>query len=367
MDEALPDVSGQPLKQQPYLSEMKSKTRFIKNHLPHLALLLSSAAAMGGTEVVPAPAAPTMTSPDWLKVSGYAAAAYTYTDIEGAPDAETSFDAGTPFDAVKVGFEATQGAFSAYASLFYSPNTEANSFGPGSDAGILDAYVTYKTGDFSITGGKYLSWLGYEAFDTVNMTQLTYANATVGAIPAYHTGIKVDYSTDVWGAGFNVSDSIRGGATQGFWGGDGELSDSIGYEGYVVYKGIEKLTLWAGFGFESNDDPAVAGADWQTYNFWASYELTEKLTLAAEIAYHDDRVVEGTQGLLFAKYAFTDKFSLVGRFGIDEVNSGGDDNYRYTVAPTYAFNEHFLVRGELSYNDSVNDSMFYGAQALLKF
>ena len=33
----------------------------------------------------------------------------------------------------------------------------------GSEAGILDAYVTYKTGDFTITGGKYLSYLGYEA------------------------------------------------------------------------------------------------------------------------------------------------------------------------------------------------------------
>ena len=73
------------------------------------------------------------------------------------------------------------------------------------------------------------------------------------------------------------------------------------------------------------------------------------------------------QGLAFAKYAFTDKLSLVGRFGIDEVNKGGDDNYKYTLSPTYAFNDYFLVRAEVSYNDSVDDSLFSGVQALLKF
>jgi hypothetical protein len=345
---------------------MKSKNRINRIGLPLLAFTVTTASLMGGTEsstMAPAPA-PASAMPDWLKVSGYAAIAYTYTDVDGPGDNETFANGNTPFDAVKVGLEATKGPFSGYASLFYTPGFDSHSSG-SNEAGILDAYATFKTGDFTITAGKYLSWLGYEAFDTVNMTQLTYANTGVGAVPAYHSGVKVDYVMGDIGAGFNVSDSIRGDDT--FWSGDGEFSDSIGYEGYVVYKGIKKLTIWGGFGYENNDDPAFAGADWQTYDLWASYELTDKLTVAAEIAYHDDRVVEGVQGLAFAKYAFTDKFSLVGRFGIDEVNKGGADNYKYTVSPTYAFNDHFLVRAELSYSDTINDNLFSGVQALLKF
>ncbi|MEO7099927.1 MAG: outer membrane beta-barrel protein [Luteolibacter sp.] len=345
---------------------MKSKTRFIKNHLPHLALLLSTAAAMGGTETAPAPAS--VTIPDWLKVSGYAAASYTYTDVQHGDSDESLFDAGTPLDAVKLGLEATQGDFSAYASLFYSPNSDANSFAGGSEAGILDAYVTYKTGDFKITGGKYLSYLGYEAFDTVNMTQLTYANSTTGGVPAYHTGIKLDYATDVWGAGFNVSDSIRG---PSFWEGDADWGNGLGYEGYVVYKGVPKLTLWAGFAYDDTEDLP----DFSSYDFWASYDISDKLTIASEIIYADNTLSGANSavgGLAFLKYAFTDKFSTVFRFGIDEVESTGPtviapDNYKYTISPTYAFNEHFLMRAEVSYTDSATDVFFSGVQALVKF
>lgn len=340
---------------------MKSKTRFSKNQLPHLAFMLSTAAAMGGTEMTPAPA-PAATS-DWLKVSGYAAAAYTYTDVDDGPNSHTFVDGGPELDVVKVGFTATQGPVALYASLFYTPGFTAVG---DTEAGILDAYLSYKVGDFTITGGKYLSWMGYEAFDTVNMTQLTYANSGVGAVPAYHSGIKVDYATDTFGAGFNVSDSIRGG--NGFWTGDEDLGNGLGYEGYVVYKGIQKLTLWAGFAFDQTDGLP----DYSTYDVWASYDLSPKLTIAGEVAYNNNSgSTSGVQGLAFLKYAFTDKFSTVFRFGFDDVEAGAGSNpdqYKYTISPTYVFNEHFLMRAEVSYIDSdVTDSLFSGVQALLKF
>lgn len=346
---------------------MKTKNRSNLFRLPQLALALTSATAMAGEEMK-APASAPIATPDWLKVSGYAAASYTYTDIEDGDGNDTFFDAGTPLDAVKLGLEATHGAFSAYGSFFYSPNTDANAFAGGSEAGILDAYVTYTTGDFKISGGKYLSWLGYEAFDTVNMTQLTYANSTTGGVPAYHTGVKFDYSTDVWGGGLSLSDSIRG---PSFWEGDGEWDNGLGYEGYIVYKGVDKLTLWGGFAYDDTDDTD----EYLSLDVWASYDISDQLTIAAEIIYADN-TLSGAEsaigGLFFAKYAFTEQFSLVGRFGIDEVESTGlgvtaPDNYKYTISPTYAFNEHFLVRGEVSYTDSATDSLFSGVQALVKF
>lgn len=338
------------------------KNKFHRNLIQSVVFasaLGASIAYAGPTEAGPVAPVTAPSGTDWLKVSGYAAIAYTYTDSPGifSDDHETFADGNTPFDAIKVGFEGTYGSFKGYVSLFYTPGVADD------EAGILDAYASYKTGDFTFTAGKYLSYLGYEAFDTVNMTQLTYANSGLGAIPAYHTGVKVDYATDVWGAGFSVSDSIRGG--DGFWTGDEEFSDDQGYEAYVVYKGIDKLTLWAGMGYENTD----GGDDWVTYDVWASYALTDKLTIAGELAYHDNGTVEGVQGLAFAQYAFTDSFSTVFRFGFDAVD-GAPDNKRYTVAPTYKFNEHFLVRAELSFNDVSSDDadyVFSGVQALLTF
>lgn len=332
-----------------------------------MAIAASGASAGTSESAAPAPA-PVINTPDWLKVSGYAAASYTYTDFEGGGDDESLFDAGTPFDAVKLGLEATYESFSAYGSLFYSPNTTANSFAGGSEAGILDAYASYTAGNFKITGGKYLSYLGFEAFDTVNMYQLSYANSTTGGVPAYHTGVKVDYTTETWGAGFNVSDSIRG---PSFWEGDGDWGNGLGYEAYVVYKGIDKVTLWGGIAHDSTDGLP----DFTSYDFWASYDITDKLMVAGEIIYANNTLSGANSavgGLAFLKYAFTEQFSTVLRFGIDEVESTGPavtapDNYKYTIAPTYAFNEHFLMRAEVSYTDSRDDVFFTGVQALLKF
>jgi hypothetical protein len=349
---------------------MKAKQRLKLICLPNLAIALLASTAMAGTEVTTTTtAAPEpMSTPDWLKISGYAAASYTYSDFENGGSNETLFDGGTPFDAVKLGIEATQGAFSAYGSFFYSPNTNANAFAGGSEAGILDAYASYTTGNFKITGGKYLSYLGYEAFDTVNMTQLSYANSTTGGVPAYHTGAKVDYTTDIWGTGFSISDSIRG---PSFWEGDGDWGNGLGYEAYVVYKGIDKLTLWGGMAYDDTDGLS----DFYSLDVWASYDVSDKITVAAEIIYADN-TLSGAEsavgGLAFLKYSFTEQFSTVFRFGIDEVESTpvgvfAPDNYKYTISPTYVFNEHFLLRGEVSYTDSVNDTLFAGVQALLQF
>ncbi len=343
---------------------MKIKNRFNLFRLPQLVLALSTATAIAGTEEMKAPAPAPATLPDWLKVTGYAAASYTYVNADPGDDSDSFFHTGTPLDAVKLGLEATQGPFAIYGSLFYSPNSDANSFAGGSEAGILDAYITYKTGDFKITGGKYLSYLGYEAFDAVNMTQLTYANSTTGGVPAYHTGVKLDYTTDVWGAGLNVSDSLRG---PSFWEGDADYGNGLGYEAYVVYKGIQKLTLWGGVGYDNTDGLS----DFSSYDFWASYDISDKLTVAGEIIYSNNSLSgadSAVGGLAFLNYKFTDKFSTVLRFGIDEVDSTTvTDNYKYTISPTYAFNEHFLVRGEVSYVDSDTDVLFSGVQALLKF
>lgn len=305
---------------------------------------------------------------DQLSVSGFMAAAYEFVDNNNnVADVNSKVDARTPgigsnADMGKVGVAFKQDDFGAFASLAYFPRL-------ADEAGVLDAYVTYTVEGFTFTGGKFLSWLGYEAFDTVNMTQLTYANSTLGAIPGYHTGVKFDYSNDTFGGGLAVTDSYS--HEQGFFRGDEDFED-VAFEGYVVYKGIEKLTLWAGFAYEDTERKGlVITQATSVYDIWASYAVTDKLTVAAEFAMKESDALVGADGyqwLAFTQYAFTKEFSLVGRISGDDTETG--DENRYTVAPTYVFTDNFSVKAEFSIvdkNAGVNDSTYYGVQGVFKF
>lgn len=293
-----------------------------------------------------------------FSVNGYAVGAVTNTEIDGGADIDTYFEGkGSPAvvnaDAVKLGLLGTSGPFSAYGSVLYLP-------GAANEAGLLDAYATYDTGiGLKITGGKFLSYLGYEAFDPINMTQLTYGS-TIYAIPGYHSGAKLDFSGKTFSLGLAVVDSVFGGP-KGFFEGDREFSDDIGWEAIATYTGIEKLTIFAGIAAE---DTHGASNDLFIFDLWASYALTDKVTIAAEYDTQDD-FMDGW--LAFLSYKFSDQFSTAFRIGGVNWDAGGDD-MEYTIAPTYTINANFALRGEvtLSEGDS-GDHTFYGAQVVFKF
>ncbi|HTJ78755.1 MAG TPA: outer membrane beta-barrel protein [Rariglobus sp.] len=299
---------------------------------------------------------------DYLSFNGYATASGTYSDNTAGKNVSTLFNSGSnELDSVKLAAVGTYGDFGGKLSLLYIPTRT------GSNSGIQDAYLTYSKDGFTVTGGKFLSYLGYEAFDPNNMTQMTYG-ADIFAIPGYHTGAKVDYAAKTWGAGFAVVDSIYQLGSPAFLQGDGKF-DRVGYETYVTYTGIDKLTLWLGAAYDDNTTP-----DTVVYDFWASYALTSKLTLAGEFD-TSESVAKGYLGEV--QYAFTDKFSGIARFSAKENAHGGAGTY-YTLAPTYKITPALSVRGEVSYADSVNatngtyglltsQGFFYGVQALFTF
>src|SRR5688500_11071232 len=101
-----------------------------------------------------------------FSVNGYAVGSWTTTDPDVGSRNETFFKNGTLFgatDAVIAGVLGKSGPVSAYASSLYLPAA-----GSTNEAGLLDAYATFDAGNgLTITGGKYLSYLGYEAFDAV--------------------------------------------------------------------------------------------------------------------------------------------------------------------------------------------------------
>jgi hypothetical protein len=296
---------------------------------------------------------------DHISINGYAVGAITNTDVDGGDNIDTYFESkGSPAivnaDAVKFGVLGKAGSLSAYGSILYLP-------GAANEAGLLDAFATYDTGvGLKITGGKFLSYLGYEAFDPINMTQLTYGS-TIFAVPAYHTGAKLDFSGKTFSFGVAAVDSVYSGP-RGFFEGDREYSDDVGFEAMFSYTGIQNLTIFAGIAME--DTYGTTGDDLFIFDLWLSYAVTDKLTLAAEYDTQND-FMTGYLGQL--GYKFSDKFSTIFRISAVEWDAGGNDT-KYTVAPTYTINSNFALRAEVSMGEGDSgDYTFFGGQVIFKF
>jgi hypothetical protein len=247
----------------------------------------------------------------------------------------------------------------------YAVDSTAN--GLKRDAGLLDAYVTYKTGNIAVTGGKYLGWLGFESFHSVNNAFISYSQATYAS--PYSTGVKVEYFGEGFSTGVAVRDSQAGPGGK-FFDGDGEFSDDVGFETYVLYTGIDKLTLFAGAGYEDVD----GGTSISTFDFWASYALTEKFSLAFEYALTEDAV--DYSWLLQASYAVSDALSVSGRLtgsegdSVDSTGVVNEDAVGYGIASTYTLTPNFSLKGELTktdFNAGNPDVFSYAVQGIFKF
>jgi opacity protein-like surface antigen len=312
---------------------------------------------------------------DNLTVSGYAAGAYEYQSIKHGGSSDSLFNGAkdTPSaDALKTIFTMNFKPVTGTISLFYIPNIPTGVM--KNELTVLDAYVTYDAGGgTTVSAGKFLSYLGYEAFDPVNMNQITYSPVTVGtlgAIPAYHSGAKVDYADKDFGVGIALLDSVY--SPNGIDKGDGELKHNAGVEGYVTYKGITNLTLWAGFAYDTKGNFQPHNV--LTLDGWAEYKIGKQITVAGEFCSKDGGdFSKGYTWLGYFNYAFTDKVSLVARVGGEhlQAKTAGSNFTQYTVGPSFKVTDNLTIRAEYSYYDykkaSFGDKSLIGLQGVFKF
>ncbi len=299
----------------------------------------SSIAASAADAPAPAPA---------VTFSGYAVVTGSITKDSGAASVSD-----LDLTAAKFGVTAKLASnVSAYASLYYN----------GTDADLLDAYVTVDAGSgLTITAGNFLSYMGYEAFDAINMAQISYANGGLlgGPVPAYHTGVKVDYVTGNHGLGAAVVDSIYGST---LFNGDGSYT-SKGLEAYYTYKGIKDTQIWLG-GLQDNDNGGAV------YDLWVSYALNKTDSLGAEYLVKES---DGYNWLLAYTKGIDSKLSVTARLSGESSDVADAKFVKYTLSPSYAFTDKFTVRAEVSYTDysgagaSTSNSTFYAIQSLFKF
>ncbi len=303
---------------------------------------------------------------DNFSVSGYAVGSYQYSKMSGGGSSDR-----LDLDAVKTAFIGNFKPVTGVISLYY-PYTDS---GGDKTVTVLDAYATIDVGSgYSVTAGKFLSYLGYEAFDPINMTQITYGAPTSGpffAIPAYHSGVRLDYGSAANSFGVALLDSVYNGPN--IFKGDGELKRNAGMEAFYKYTGTENLTLWAGMAYDTKGNLQPHSV--LTLDFWAEYKVSANVTTALEYStYNGGTGAKSSSWLAYLGYTFSEKTSCAFRVSGTDLDKTvpaviGSDYMQYTISPTYKVNDHFSVRAEYSYYDydKGGNTSFFGVQALFKF
>jgi len=301
---------------------------------------------------------------DNFSVSGYISGSASYTEWD-AGAAGTTDDSFMDVDAVKLqgtaSFEKVKGTVSLHTFTSHDPV-------------VLDAYATYTIDSgTTVTVGKFLSYLGYEAFDYPNMLQISYANNFSGFIPAYHSGVKLDYSGEGISGGFAVLDSVYGPT---YYKGDGDLDNGAGFEAYLKFSKGDS-SLFAGVAY----DDGVAGTNnnQTTFDLWAQTKAGS-VTLAAEYCYSKlDTAAGNADGyfwLLLAMAPLNDKWTVTGRIsgGENEAVASGPGTpsfFKATISPAVALTDNLGVLFEYSHisydRHSLDKETFVGAQFIFKF
>ncbi len=299
-----------------------------------------------------------------FSVSGYISGSAGYSDWDytgGGSDDDSFMDV----DAVKLqgtaSFEKVSGTVSLHTFADHDPI-------------VLDAYATYTIDSgTTVTVGKFLSYLGFEAFDYPNMLQISYANDFSGFIPAYHSGVKMDFTSEGFSGGFAVLDSVYGPT---YYKGDGDLDNGAGFEAYVKFTQGES-SLFAGVAY----DDGVAGTNdnQTTFDIWAQTKVGN-VTLAAEYCFSKtDSSLGDTDGyfwLLLAQAPLNDSWSLTGRIsgGENEAAATGLSSpsfFKATISPSVAVTDNLAVLFEYSYTKyddfAAKSSNFLGVQVLFTF
>jgi len=311
-----------------------------------------------------------------LSVDGYATAAARVTEGTAASNQAQIENLGRLDNSAKIALNGKYDAFTAKVSgLLLNGDQVGNidgTTGGGHNFGLLDAYVSYTKDEFVVTGGKYIGWMGYESFDSPNNAFITYSAPNNTYASPYATGAKVEYITKAFSAGVSARDTQFAdllNSKHDFLKGDDNFGKELGYEAYFLYTGVENLKVFAGMGTQNVRGYAGDGSSesLNTYDVWASYDLTPKLTLVAEYASLEDTVDYSWN--VMANYAFTSDFSSAVRVTGSEGFQDENDTFGYGVASTYVLHKNFSLKAEVTKtdNNTSSDVFSYALQGVLRF
>lgn len=254
--------------------------------------------------------------------------------------------------------------------LTFGPNADLGQYGnvvgplgvgkASTALAIKQAYFNWKATDkLTFTAGQFGTHIGYEVIDAPVNYNYSLSNLFNNG-PFYHIGAKANYAFSdkaalMLGLVNNVDNLNDNNSSKGLIG-QLFLSPASGWNVYV--NGITSD--------ESNDND---GSSYNLLDLTTSYQITPKYLLGLNAAYGSqtgDFQGGGNIGkskewggvALYSNYAFTDKFSLGGRYevfdntsgarGLRNAEGGGTDVTSFTLTATFTAAEgHLLIKPEL--------------------
>jgi hypothetical protein len=292
-----------------------------------------------------------------LTVSGFVDASYTDTD-NTASGTDTK---GLDVDQVEIDL-----AFS-----FEGVSAEVHLQSTGSEVSLEQAFATVDVSGITVSAGRMLGLLGFEADEPTLLNQSSTAYDIGGSggiyaprgISQYNDGLRGSTSQGDFGVSVSVYDSLYGGTA-------GTDSD-VAIDGQITYSGIENLSISLGFA----DDQKVGTADAviaNIFNIHATYVLGQ-VTLSAEWNdFEDGAGKDGDGYLVLGSYSLNDRTSIAVRYS--EVDAGGGatgsewDLEKFTVSPTYSVTDNLRARLEYSTGEyGGKDVDVFELEALLTF
>lgn len=231
----------------------------------------------------------------------------------------------------------------------------ANEARPHVYRNVWQAYGTYVAPlgkGVTVDFGKFAGALGYETNytkDNFNYSRSYFFNY----LPFYHFGFRTSY---------NVNDKLT--ATHWLVNGVNQSEDFNGFKSQAVlltYKPASRVTVqtnyYAGQEQRTNLHQAAPNGRLHVLDAYATFNVTDKLTLAVEGDYVINRVAKNgtparvTGGVGYAKYQFTPKWALAGRFEYLSDRGGLFSGVtqalkEHTLTGEYKVADGFLLRGE---------------------
>jgi hypothetical protein len=305
-----------------------------------------------------------------VKLRGYVDFMYANQDVHGGPT--TLWGGSNPDDkgfstAVDMDFLLD---FSPVTAEIHT-NLHKNNSGGGDGAGLEQAFIRYSFNrDFSISMGRQLTTLGFEADEQPNLYQVSNAYLVTDVAAArdeVKNYIKAWGGTDFAGLRRNYVDGVRANFNNGRFGATLGIHNHLyTFDGNTDNGdvGVDlQLALMIMPGFEArlgfaHDSEAPGDNDIEQFNAWLSY-ADRGLTLAFE---YDDWDIMGQDLwdiMLMGNYQFNDLFSLTLRYSHEDADGLFDDD-RITLGAGFSITDNFGINIEYSHSevDVEGDSNF---------
>jgi len=269
--------------------------------------------------------------------------------------------------------------------LTFGPNADLGQYGnvigplgagkASTSLAIKQAYFNWKASDkLTLTVGQFGTHIGYEVIDAPINYNYSLSNLFNNG-PFYHIGAKANYAfSDKFSAMVGLVNNVD------------NLNDNNASKGFIYQVFTSPAAGWNVYvnGITSNESaPLASGKDdsgsYNLLDLTTSYQITPKYLLGLNAAYGSqtgDFQGGGNVGdsktwggvALYSNYAFTDKFSIGGRYEVFDNTSGarslraadgsGTDVSSFTLTATFtAADGHLLIKPEIR-SDSYKTAQF---------